>query len=347
MNQRLKTCKNILITGGAGFIGGELIIYLLKNTSVKIFNLDKISYASNKQRIELFLKENNEISNNRYELVKGDLADESFTHSAIHYSKPDIVFHLAAESHVDRSINAPDPFIQSNIIGTYNLLKAVFSYWDKLSDKEQKNFRLHHISTDEVFGSLGQTGSFNEKSSYSPRSPYSASKAASDHLINSWHHTYGIPTLVTNCSNNFGPWQFPEKLIPKTILNALSSKPIPVYGEGTNIRDWLYVEDHIDSLIKVVSEGEIGNCYCIGGNSEKKNIEVVKNICDYLDQIKPKKSSYSELIKFVEDRPGHDFRYAINPEKINNDLNWFPKYKFEEGLYKTINWYVKNEDCYK
>ena len=347
MNQILKTCKHVLITGGAGFIGGELIIYLLKNTSVKIFNLDKISYASNKRRIENFLKENNQIDNNRYELLKGDLADKNFTQSTIQYSKPDIVFHLAAESHVDRSINEPDPFIQSNIIGTFNLLKAVHSYWDKLSDKQQKNFRLHHISTDEVFGSLGETGSFNEKSPYLPRSPYSASKAASDHLINSWHHTYGLPTLVTNCSNNFGPWQFPEKLIPKTILNALSSKPIPVYGQGINTRDWLYVEDHIDGLIKVVSEGKIGDCYCIGGNSEKKNIEVVKNICDYLDQIKPKKNSYSELIKFVGDRPGHDFRYAINPEKINNELNWFPQYKFENGLHKTINWYLENINLYQ
>ena len=251
--------------------------------------------------------------------------------------------HLAAESHVDRSIESPDQFIKSNILGTFNLLEAAKVHFEKLSYDRKNHFRFHHISTDEVFGTLGIDGQFNEDSKYDPRSPYSASKASSDHLVNSWHHTFGLPTLITNCSNNYGPWQYPEKLIPKTIINALQNLKIPIYGDGKNIRDWLYVEDHAEALIEVINKGQIGHNYCIGGNEERSNNEIAEIICNYLDVISPRNSSYKNLISYVEDRKGHDFRYAINPNKIKESLNWQPKFSFKEGIENTVNWYLKNK----
>lgn len=339
--------KNILVTGGSGFIGGELIINLLQNSNANIFNLDKLSKFSNHLRIDNFLRKNKKKLNSRYTFLKGDLLDNSFVDRSIKFSKPDLVFHLAAESHVDRSITNPKIFLESNIIGTFNLLNSSLFYWEELNKTKKLNFRFIHISTDEVFGSLGKVGKFNENSSYNPSSPYSASKASSDHIVNSWNHTYGLPTIVTYCTNNYGPWQYPEKLIPKIILSAISSKKIPLYGNGLNTRDWIFVKDHIDCLISLVSRGEIGERYCIGSNSEKTNLEIAKIICNYLDNEKPSKNSYSDLIYFVNDRPGHDLRYAINTAKINSKLKWFPAYNFQESLEETINWYIKNESIFK
>ena len=339
--------KNILVTGGSGFIGGELIINLLQNTNANIFNLDKLSNYSNNLRIENFLQKNKKKINSRYTFLKGDLLNNSFLDRSIKFSKPDLVFHLAAESHVDRSITNPKNFLESNIVGTFNLLNSSLLYWEELKNTKKLNFRFIHISTDEVFGSLGKVGKFNEKSSYNPSSPYSASKASSDHLVNSWHHTYGLPTMITYCTNNYGPWQYPEKLIPKIILSALSLKKIPIYGDGLNTRDWIFVKDHINCLISLASRGEIGERYCIGSNTEKTNLEIAKIICNYLDNKEPSKISYSDLIYFVNDRPGHDLRYAINPAKINNKLKWFPKYNFQESLEETINWYINNVSIFK
>ena len=336
----------ILITGGAGFIGGAVIRKLLTDTECTIFNLDKMGYASDLTSIDHTLLSLGSEKEDRHFFLKVDLSNYSDTISAVNYADPDFIMHLAAESHVDRSIKGPGEFIKSNIVGTFNLLEAAKCHYDQLSNQRKTTFKFHHISTDEVFGTLGQKGKFNETSQYDPRSPYSASKASSDHLVNSWLHTYGLPTLITNCSNNYGPWQYPEKLIPKTIINALRNSEIPIYGDGKNIRDWLYVEDHADALLQVLVNGEIGQKYCIGGNQEKSNNQIAEIICDFLDEICPSNNQYKKLITYVEDRQGHDFRYAIETNKINKTLNWHPKFNFKEGIRKTINWYLANKNWY-
>ena len=336
----------ILVTGGAGFIGGAVIRKLLTDTECIIFNLDKMGYASDLTSIDHTLLSLGSGKEDRYFFLKVDLSNYSDTISAVNYADPDFIMHLAAESHVDRSIKGPDEFIKSNIVGTFNLLEAAKCHYDQLPNQRKTTFKFHHISTDEVFGTLGQKGKFNETSQYDPRSPYSASKASSDHLVNSWLHTYGLPTLITNCSNNYGPWQYPEKLIPKIIINALRNSEIPIYGDGKNIRDWLYVEDHADALLQVIENGDIGEKYCIGGNQEKSNNEIAEIICDCLDEICPSNNPYKKLITYVEDRQGHDFRYAIETNKINKKLNWYPKFNFKEGIRKTINWYLANKNWY-
>lgn len=336
------TDKKIIVTGGCGFIGSNLIRRLIRNSNSKIFNIDKLSYASDSSGIEEELTSNNITDSSRYELLKIDLADFENLNNTIHQIKPDLIFHLAAESHVDRSIENPEKFLSSNVVGTFNLLESVRNYYSKLDISKKDNFRFHHISTDEVFGSLGEKGYFSEKTSYSPRSPYSATKAASDHFVEAWFHTFGIPTLITNCSNNYGPWQFIEKFIPVVIFKALAGKPIPIYGQGTNIRDWLFVEDHVEALLLVASNGKIGKKYCIGGSNEKTNLEVSKTICKLLDELAPSNNPHEELIDFVSDRPGHDHRYAIDFSLINKELGWSPRHTFEEGLKITVDWYLKN-----
>ena len=331
----------ILVTGGCGFIGSNLLNKLLSNNDFSIFNIDKLGYASN----SLF---NKKLSNKtNYHFYQLDLIKDKELDIIFEKIKPDLVMHLAAESHVDRSISSPRIFIESNIIGTYNLLESSRRYYESLNIEKKLQFRFHHISTDEVFGSLDEDGKFSEETPYDPRSPYSASKASSDHLVRSWFHTYGLPIIITNCSNNFGPWQYPEKLIPLTILKANKSEKIPIYGDGSNIRDWLYVEDHVEALILAATKGEIGETYCIGGFGEKTNLEVVKNICQILDVISPKEIEHSELISFIDDRKGHDKRYSINPSKIQSKLKWQPKYSFEEALLKTIKWYLSSENFYE
>jgi len=328
----------ILITGGAGFIGGALIRNLLLKTQYKIFNLDKLSYASDLVSIKQ-IKNSSDIE--RYEFFNIDLYNFEKTKEVVDHVKPDKIIHLAAESHVDRSIESPRTFINSNIIGTFNLLESARLYFNKLN-KNKDNFIFHHVSTDEVFGSLGEDGKFTETSRYDPRSPYSASKASSDHLVSSYFHTYGLPTLITNCSNNFGPWQYPEKLIPVVILKAINNEAIPLYGNGSNIRDWLYVEDHVEALIQLWNLGKTGETYCIGGESERSNQSIVNFICEKLDKKLNKEKSHKELITYVTDRLGHDQRYAINPNKMNTQINWQPKYNFEKSLDQTIEWYLKN-----
>ncbi len=345
LNNSTKKPK-ILITGGGGFIGGAVIRKLLKESDSIIYNLDKMGYASDLTSIEKVLINLNIEKDTRHKLLKTDLSNYSETLSAVEYSDPDLIMHLAAESHVDRSIEGPGEFIKSNIIGTFNLLEAAKVHFEKLSYERKNHFRFHHISTDEVFGTLGENGKFNEDTKYDPRSPYSASKASSDHLVNSWHHTFGLPTLITNCSNNYGPWQYPEKLIPKIIINALRNSKIPIYGDGKNIRDWLYVEDHAEALIEVLNRGEIGQKYCIGGNEERSNNEIAEIVCNYLDIIYPRSNTYKKLITYVTDRKGHDFRYAIDAKKIKNKLNWEPKFTFNQGIENTVNWYLKNSEWY-
>ena len=328
--------KNVLITGGAGFIGSNLVHYLLRNNDLRILNIDKLTYAGNRAS----LKDAEE--NPGYDFLHGDICDVPLINKAFNDFKPDLVMHLAAESHVDRSIDGPVDFLNTNIMGTYVMLDAANNYWKKLAGAQKNNFRFLHISTDEVFGSLDKVGAFDETTAYDPRSPYSASKASSDHLVRAWRHTYGLPTIITNCSNNYGPYQFPEKLIPVIILNALRGKPIPVYGKGENIRDWLYVEDHVSALWKVINHGDVGQTYCIGGNNEQRNIDIVSLICDVLNEMQPNPQigDYKHLITFVTDRPGHDLRYAINATKIKNDLNWQPQTSFEQGMRKTVSWYL-------
>ena len=338
----LNQYKRILITGGAGFIGSALVRRLLEESNALIFNLDKIGYASDLTSIDIRLKELSEIKNIQYQLLKLDLTEREKVDDVFNEIDPDLIFHLAAESHVDRSIDKPETFINSNILGTYNLLEASLKHFDKLDNSRQRKFRFLHISTDEVFGSLGTEGRFTEKTRYDPRSPYSASKAASDHLVSSWYHTYGLPTLITNCSNNFGPWQFPEKLIPLVILKALSNERIPVYGDGSNKRDWLYVEDHVDALLLAAIKGEPGKSYCIGGFGEKSNLEVVNDICKLLNELKPSNHRYEYLIDFVKDRPGHDFRYSIDPTFAISKLGWEPTHDFKTGLRNTVQWYLQN-----
>jgi dTDP-glucose 4,6-dehydratase len=326
------------VTGGAGFIGGAMVRRLLSASSATVFNLDKMGYASDLTGIERLGDEAAE----RHQLLRVDLADGAATAEAVQAADPDLVLHLAAESHVDRSIDGPGAFIESNVTGTFSLLEAVRSHWEALPAERQAGFRLHHISTDEVFGSLGETGRFSETTPYDPRSPYSASKAASDHLVSAWHHTYGLPVVLTNCSNNYGPWQFPEKLIPVVILKAAAGEPIPLYGDGANVRDWLYVEDHVDALLLAATRGELGRSYCVGGHGERTNKQVVEAICALLDQRLPDRAPHTSLITPVRDRPGHDRRYAIDPTRISTELGWQPRHNFEQGLAATVDWYLAN-----
>ncbi len=339
--------KKILITGGAGFIGGALIRKLLKVSKCSIYNLDNLTYSGDLTSINLLLKSMGSNASERYKFFKGDISDKSTLDEIFKEIQPELIIHLAAETHVDQSIRFPEKFISSNILGTFQLLQTSLSYFEKVNEDIKKKFKFLHISTDEVFGSLNEEGYFNENSKYNPRSPYSASKAGSDHLVKAWFHTYGLPCIVTNCSNNYGPWQNPEKLIPNTISKALMKKNIPVYGNGTNIRDWLYVDDHVDAILLAAEKGLPGSTYCIGGNNEKTNLDVVNKICLYLDKHNPKRESYKSLIKFVKDRQGHDFRYAIDSSLIKKDLNWAPKHNFDDGIEKTINWYLKNKDWFK
>ena len=326
--------KKILITGGAGFIGCNLVRKAL-DLSFKVTNIDLLSYASNENN-------NNDCKNHsEYNFIKADIRDRKIIEEIIFSERPDYIMNLAAESHVDNSINSPDSFIETNIFGTYNLLEASRKYY--LHNKS-KTFIFHHISTDEVFGSLGEKGSFNENSPYKPRSPYSASKASSDHLVKAWQNTFNPPTLVTNCSNNYGPFQHPEKFIPLIITNILRDREIPIYGDGNNIRDWLHVNDHCDALLKILLNGKLGESYNIGSENELKNIDLVNLICQLMQEIKPSTKNYKNLIKFVKDRPGHDERYAINPRKIKKEVGWSPKILFNQGLKETIHWYIENKD---
>jgi len=329
----------ILVTGGAGFIGSALVRHIINNTDNSAVNVDKLTYAGNLESLASIA------NNNRYSFERIDICNKAELARIFNAYKPDVVMHLAAESHVDRSIDSPDDFIQTNIVGTYNMLEAARAYWLGLADKKKSLFRFHHISTDEVYGDLeSEDDLFKEDTPYAPSSPYSASKAASDHLVRAWHRTYKFPVIITNCSNNYGPYHFPEKLIPLVILNALDGKPLPIYGSGNQVRDWLYVEDHVRALLTVISKGEIGETYNIGGHNEKENIEVVKLICDLLDELVPLEAgSYNAQITHVADRPGHDRRYAIDAGKIARELGWVPKETFESGIRKTVLWYLDNK----
>lgn len=337
--------KTILVTGGAGFIGSALVRFLINKTDNQVVNFDKLTYAGNLESLKSI--EGNE----RYHFVQGDICDSTKVAEVLEQYQPDYIMHLAAESHVDRSIDGPGEFIQTNIVGTYALLEAARSYFVRLSGAKKSTFRFHHISTDEVYGDLGATGLFTEETSYDPSSPYSASKAASDHLVRAWHRTYQFPVVITNCSNNYGSFHFPEKLIPLIILNALDGKDLPIYGDGKQVRDWLYVDDHARALYKVVSEGKLGETYNIGGFNEKQNIEVVNTICNHLNELiinKPKGlTDFNDLINFVKDRPGHDVRYAIDANKINKELGWQPEETFDSGIKKTVQWYLANIDWCK
>ncbi|HBM09178.1 dTDP-glucose 4,6-dehydratase [Pseudomonas sp. 10B238] len=335
----------ILVTGGAGFIGSALIRYIIGRTNVSVVNLDKLTYAGNLESLD------DVCDNERYAFEHVDICDRAELDRVFLEHQPDAVMHLAAESHVDRSIDGPAAFIETNIIGTYTLLEAARLYWQEMNDSRKAAFRFHHISTDEVYGDLeGPEDLFTESTPYAPSSPYSASKASSDHLVRAWQRTYGLPVLITNCSNNYGPYHFPEKLIPLIILNALEGRPLPVYGKGDQIRDWLYVEDHARALYKVITEGQVGETYNIGGHNEKQNIEVVQILCSLLDELRPVAgntyashlTTYKDLITHVQDRPGHDLRYAIDASKIQRELGWTPEESFETGIRKTVEWYLAN-----
>ncbi|WP_335986093.1 dTDP-glucose 4,6-dehydratase [Spongiibacter tropicus] len=343
--------NKVIVTGGAGFIGSAVIRYLLNNTSCSVVNVDMLTYAGNLESVPA------ELINNTYSFEQVNICDRSSLDRVFSEHQPDVVMHLAAESHVDRSIDGPGEFIQTNVVGTYNLLECARAYWSGLTGDAKSRFRFHHISTDEVYGDLeGTDDLFLETTPYAPSSPYSASKASSDHLVRAWYRTYGLPVVVTNCSNNYGPYHFPEKLIPHMILNALSGKPLPVYGDGKQIRDWLYVEDHARALIKVATEGEVGETYNIGGHNEKQNIEVVNTICDLLEELAPDnpnslasgcEGGFKRLITYVKDRPGHDARYAIDAGKIQRELGWVPEETFESGMRKTVAWYLENREWWE
>ncbi len=333
---------NFLVTGGAGFIGSAVVRFLINETNHRVANVDKLTYAGNLESLAAVS------SNDRYVFYQQDIVDYEAIDKIFAEFKPDVVMHLAAESHVDRSITGPAEFIQTNIVGTYVLLEVARNYWNNLDSENKGGFRFHHISTDEVYGSLGNEGYFTETSNYDPSSPYSSSKASSDHLVRAWYRTYGLPVIVTNCSNNYGPYQFPEKMIPLMILNALEGKPLPVYGKGGQIRDWLHVEDHARALYIVITRGRPGETYNIGGHNEKTNLDVVTTLCRILDALYPRYpegiSCYEELITFVADRPGHDQRYAIDADKIKNELGWAPAETFESGLRKTVEWYLSHSE---
>ncbi|MGH1440923.1 MAG: dTDP-glucose 4,6-dehydratase [Cellvibrionaceae bacterium] len=335
----------IMVTGGAGFIGSAVVRHIINDTESSVINVDKLTYAGNLESLEAVAQ------SERYVFEQIDICDAFELARIFKEHQPDAVMHLAAESHVDRSIDGPGEFITTNIVGTYTLLEESRRYFASLDSARQANFRFHHISTDEVYGDLGPEGLFTETTSYEPSSPYSSSKAASDHLVRAWQRTYGLPTLVTNCSNNYGPYHFPEKLIPLIILNALAGKALPVYGDGSQIRDWLFVEDHARALYKVLTEGKVAETYNIGGHNERRNIDVVKTICSILEELVPNKpaelDSYESLITYVEDRPGHDVRYAIDASKIEHDLAWVPEETFESGIRKTVEWYLANENWWR
>ncbi|ODP99277.1 dTDP-glucose 4,6-dehydratase [Salinivibrio sp. SS2] len=339
----------ILVTGGAGFIGSAVIRHIIKQTTDSVINVDKLTYAGNLESLA------DVDSSDRYTFAQVDVCDQASLERLFHEHQPDAVMHLAAESHVDRSIDGPAAFIETNIVGTYTLLEVSRRYWKALSDERKSAFRFHHISTDEVYGDLHDTDAlFTESTPYAPSSPYSASKASSDHLVRAWQRTYGLPTIVTNCSNNYGPYHFPEKLIPLMILNALEGKPLPVYGDGTQIRDWLFVDDHARALYQVVTKGTVGETYNIGGHNEKQNIDVVKTICAIMDELTPmhergypEGTQHASLITYVQDRPGHDIRYAIDASKIEEKLGWVPDETFESGIRKTVEWYLENREWWQ
>jgi dTDP-glucose 4,6-dehydratase len=332
--------KTVLVTGGAGFIGSSFVRMTLADNKYKVVNLDKLTYAGNLESLA------DVMGNSNHVFVKGDIADRALVIKLLDIHRPCFVVNLAAETHVDRSIDAPGAFIRTNVTGVYELLEAVRLFWNEQSPEAQLDFRFLHVSTDEVYGSLGPEGLFTENSPYAPNSPYSASKAASDHLVRAYHHTYGLPAIITNCSNNYGPYQFPEKLIPLMVMNALKGVPLPVYGDGKNVRDWLYVEDHCRALHLVLEKGRPGEAYNIGGNCEKDNLEVVKALCKILDEMLPGSPcvQHYKLINFVKDRPGHDRRYAIDATKIRTELGWAPVETFESGLLKTVKWYIENQE---
>ena len=338
--------KRILVTGGAGFIGSAVVRHIIEATQDSVLVLDKLTYAGNLESLSVVA------DNPRYSFEQVDICDRAALDRVFAEYQPDVIMHLAAESHVDRSIDGPAAFIETNVVGTYTMLEAARHYWQPLDAEKKQGFRFHHISTDEVYGDLhGTDDLFTETTPYSPSSPYSASKASSDHLVRAWLRTYGLPTLVTNCSNNYGPYHFPEKLIPLVILNAVAGKPLPVYGDGAQVRDWLYVEDHARALYQVVTEGVVGETYNIGGHNERKNIEVVHTICDLLEELAPNKpqgvEKYRDLITYVKDRPGHDMRYAIDAGKIDRELGWRPQETFESGIRKTVSWYLNNETWWR
>jgi dTDP-glucose 4,6-dehydratase len=331
--------SRILVTGGAGFIGSALVRHLIVNTEHEVLNVDALTYAGNLSSLAEVR------DSNRYRFAKADICDQAAIAALIADFRPQVITHLAAESHVDRSIDGPAAFIQTNLVGTFSMLSAALDHWRGLDSAGKQAFRFHHISTDEVFGALGDDGFFTEDTPYDPRSPYSASKAGSDHLVSAWHHTYGLPVLITNCSNNYGPYHFPEKLIPLMIIKCLAGEALPVYGKGANVRDWLYVDDHVRALTAVFERGVPGESYMVGGRSERTNLAVVETICDTLDQIRPRADgrSYRDQISFVADRPGHDFRYAIDASKLERELGWRPQESFETGIAQTIRWYLDNE----
>ena len=329
----------IFVTGGAGFIGSALVRHLIDDTDHQVLNFDKLTYAGTLSTVERVA------SSDRYRFVRGDICDREAVGAAIRDFRPDVVTHLAAESHVDRSIDGPDAFIQTNLVGTFAMLTEARAYWQSLDGEAKDAFRFHHISTDEVYGSLGETGLFTEDTPYDPRSPYSASKAGSDHLVSAWGHTFGLPVLITNCSNNYGPYHFPEKLIPLMIVKALAGETLPIYGKGDQVRDWLFVEDHVRALRTVFERGQVGRTYNIGGHNEKQNLEVVQTLCAILDRLRPREDgkSYAEQVGYVADRPGHDKRYAIDASRIADELGWRPEETFESGIEKTVRWYLDNE----